>query len=146
MQEDGNDSLDVDDLLSGEDESNDIDRDDDEEDLLIDENNIFDEPYIDMFEFISVVDQDMVRDPNSIPIEEPHMNMDDELLVIDTEVFDTVGEESEERRKLLEAYAKPIRCSEDEIHITAFKLGQKFKSKADVTELVGLHSIHTRRA
>ncbi|KAI3690859.1 hypothetical protein L2E82_49071 [Cichorium intybus] len=79
---------------------------DDEIDLLVDNNNILDEPEVDISAFISVVSQDVKRDPNTIPIPESFGNEDDESDAIDIEVFDIVGVEGEKRKQLLKDIKK----------------------------------------
>ena len=118
-------------------------------DLLYDKNNIVDEPDVDMSNFISVLDHVVERDPNSIPIPDSFENLhvdDDELNVIDTQVLDSVVVEGDKRKEMLKILAKPVICSHGEVHLPAFRLGQKFKNKEDVKQLVKLHSIHTKRA
>ncbi|KAL4558870.1 hypothetical protein LXL04_037074 [Taraxacum kok-saghyz] len=118
-------------------------------DLLYDKNNIVDEPDVDMSNFISVLDHVVERDPNTIPIPDSFENLhvdDDELNVIDTQVLDSIVVERDKRKEMLQILAKPDICSHGEAHLPAFRLGQKFKNKEDVKQLVKLHSIHTKRA
>ncbi|KAL4587996.1 hypothetical protein LXL04_000874 [Taraxacum kok-saghyz] len=133
------------------------DSDDDEtedgivgaKDLLYDKNNIVDEPDVDMSNFISVLDHVVERDPNTIRIPDSFENLhvdDDELNVIDTQVLDSIVVEGDKRKEMLKILAKPVICSHGEVHLPAFRLGQKFKNKEDVKQLVKLHSIHTKRA
>ncbi|KAL4574842.1 hypothetical protein LXL04_021681 [Taraxacum kok-saghyz] len=55
--------------------------------LLYDKNNVLDEPEVDMSNFISVLDHEVERDPNTIPIPDSfeNFNSEDELDVIDTQ-------------------------------------------------------------
>ncbi|KAL4563049.1 hypothetical protein LXL04_027080 [Taraxacum kok-saghyz] len=117
-------------------------------DLLYDKNNILDEPEVDMSNFISVLDHEVERDPYAIPIADSfeNFNDDDQLDVIDTQVLDSIVVVGDKRKEMLKNLAKPVICSHGEVHLPAFRLGQKFKNKDDVKQLVKLHSIHTKKA
>ncbi|KAL4582043.1 hypothetical protein LXL04_006580 [Taraxacum kok-saghyz] len=103
-------------------------------DLLYDKNNILDEPEVDMSNFISVLDHEVERDPNTLPIADSfeNFNDDDQLDVIDTQVLDSIVVVGDKRMEILKNLAKPIICSHGEVHLPAFRLGQKFKNKDDV--------------
>ncbi|CAI9272788.1 unnamed protein product [Lactuca saligna] len=145
-------NLDDDDLFSMDDKSEDgiIDgsntNNEESSDLLYDENNILNEPEVDMTDFISVFDQEVDRDPSTIPILDSFDNGEDELNVIDTQVLDSGIVAGDKRKEMLKNLAKPILCSLEEVHQPTFRLGQRFKNKEDVKQLVKLHSIHTKRS
>ncbi|KAL4563474.1 hypothetical protein LXL04_027517 [Taraxacum kok-saghyz] len=72
--------------------------------LLYDKNNVLDEPEVDMSNFISVLDHEVERDPNTIPIPDSfeNFNSEDELDVIDTQVLDAIGTRGRNCRKILQ--------------------------------------------
>ncbi|CAI9283335.1 unnamed protein product [Lactuca saligna] len=68
--------------------------------------------------------------------------------VINNEEFESLDEGSDqdrERRALIRNLGKEKRCNLGSVHIQSFSVGQKFKSKKELKELIDVHALETRR-
>ncbi|CAI9280927.1 unnamed protein product [Lactuca saligna] len=62
----------------------------------------------------------------------PDVIVDEDLEVIDTQLFESAGVQEDERNKLIRSLNKPTTCSSGVVHETAFHMSQIFKSKTEV--------------
>ncbi|CAI9294120.1 unnamed protein product [Lactuca saligna] len=101
-----------------------------------------------MINFCSVLDEDIdlgQLDPTNNNTKE-HEDIEDERLeVLDNDVFESFASEKEPRKKLLRSILKPVACSSGEVHTKAFKIGQTFKEKEKIREVIANYSVKERR-
>ncbi|KAL4572319.1 hypothetical protein LXL04_019091 [Taraxacum kok-saghyz] len=115
-----------------------------EEDDLVDEENNVPEVEVDMADFTLNLDGDESNTDRGDADEE----IDEDLDVIDNERWDSLDEGSDDdikRRNVLKNLAKEKRCNLGNVHKASFYVGQKFKSKKELKDLIDDHAIQTRR-
>ncbi|KAL4564307.1 hypothetical protein LXL04_028367 [Taraxacum kok-saghyz] len=115
-----------------------------EEDDLVDEENNVPEVEVDMADFTLNLDGDESNTDGGVADEE----IDEDLDVIDNERWDSLDEGSDDdmrRRNVLKNLAKEKRCNLGNVHKASFYVGQKFKSKKELKDLIDDHAIQTRR-
>ncbi|CAI9271781.1 unnamed protein product [Lactuca saligna] len=111
------------------------------DDIMDEENNIEDVD-VDMADFFLNVESDV----EGACINDGHEPEDME--VINNEEFESLDEGSDqdrERRALIRNLGKEKRCNLGSVHIQSFSVGQKFKSKKELKELIDVHALETRR-
>ncbi|CAI9286001.1 unnamed protein product [Lactuca saligna] len=111
------------------------------DDIMDEENNIEDVD-VDMADFFVNVESDV----EGACINDGHEPEDME--VINNEEFESLDEGSDqdrERRALIRNLGKEKRCNFGSVHIQSFSVGQKFKSKKELKELIDVHALETRR-
>ncbi|XP_052620808.1 uncharacterized protein LOC128126749 [Lactuca sativa] len=113
-------------------------------DFLVDELNMVEDVELNMKDFHSGVYSFPNLD-NHQSFNAPDVTVDDDLEVIDTQLFESAGVEEDERKKLMRRLNKPTTCSSGVVHETAFYLGQIFKSSSEAKDYIKMHSIRTRR-
>ena len=109
-------------------------------DFLVDELNMVEDVEVNMKDFHSGVYSFPNLD-NHQSFNAPDVTVDDDLEVIDTQLFESAGVEEDERKKLMRRLNKPTTCSSRVVHETAFHLGQIFKSPSEVKAYIKMHSI-----
>ncbi|KAL4558919.1 hypothetical protein LXL04_037124 [Taraxacum kok-saghyz] len=115
-----------------------------EENDLVDEENNVPEVEVDMADFTLNLDGDESNTDGGVVDEE----IDEDLDVIDNEKRDSLDEGSDDdmrRRNVLKNLAKEKRCNLGNVHKASFYVGQKFKSKKELKDLIDDHAIQTRR-
>ncbi|KAL4564524.1 hypothetical protein LXL04_028588 [Taraxacum kok-saghyz] len=123
------------------DEGADLDEDD-----LVDEENNVPEVEVDMADFTLNLD----RDESEVHIDggAADEEVDEGLDVIDNERWDSLyeGYDDDMRRiNVLKNLGKEKRCNLGNVHKASFYVGQKFKSKKELKDLIDAHAIQTRR-
>lgn len=113
-------------------------------DFLVDELNMVEDVEVNMKDFHSGVYSFPNLD-NHQSFNAPDVTVDDDLEVIDTQLFESAGVEEDERKKLMRRLNKPTTCSSGVVHETAFHLGQIFKSSSEAKDYIKMRSIRTRR-
>ncbi|CAI9280790.1 unnamed protein product [Lactuca saligna] len=101
-----------------------------------------------MINFCSVLDEDIdlgQLDPTNNNTKEKEDIEDERLEVLDNDVFESFASEKEPRKKLLRSILKPVACSSGEVHTKAFKIGQTFKEKEKIREVIANYSVKERR-
>ncbi|KAI3505230.1 hypothetical protein L1887_27221 [Cichorium endivia] len=128
----------------GDDEDEDEDEDDDD-DFNIDDANLYYDVIVDMSEFRAAVDFDEngILEGQTTTASE-HI-IDEEVEVVDTDGAQVGGFENEDRNTVLRELSKSRKCSHGEVHQKAFRVGQTFKSKEDISRFIKIHSVETRR-
>ncbi|CAI9288715.1 unnamed protein product [Lactuca saligna] len=116
----------------------------DNSDFLVNEINIVEDVEVNMKDFHSGVYSFPNLD-NHQSFNAPDVTIDEDLEVIDTQLFESAGVEEDERKKLMRRLNKPTMCSSGVVHETAFHLGQIFKSSSEAKDYIKMHSIRTRR-
>ncbi|CAI9278292.1 unnamed protein product [Lactuca saligna] len=98
--------------------------------------------------FCSVLDEDInlgqldLKNNNT----EEHEDIEDEPLeVLDNDVFGSFASEKEPRKKLLRSILKPVACSSGKVHTKAFRIGQMFKEREKIREVISNYSVQERR-
>nr|KAJ0213156.1 hypothetical protein LSAT_V11C400190450 [Lactuca sativa] len=111
------------------------------DDIMDEENNIEDVDE-DMADFCLNVESDV----EGACINDGHEPEDME--VINNDEFKSLDEGSDqdrERRALIKNLGKEKRSNLGSVHIQSFSVGQKFKSKKEIKELIDVHALETRR-
>ncbi|KAL4564975.1 hypothetical protein LXL04_029054 [Taraxacum kok-saghyz] len=110
---------------------------DEKEDDLVDEENNVPEVEVDMADFTLNLD----RDESEVHIDGGAADEegDEDLDVIDNERWDSLDEGSDDdmrRRNVLKNLGKEKRCNLGNVHKASFYVGQKFKSKKELKDLI----------
>ncbi|KAL4589414.1 hypothetical protein LXL04_002321 [Taraxacum kok-saghyz] len=110
-----------------------------EEDDLVDEENKVPEVEVDMADFTL----NLYRDESEV-----HINggAADEEVDEDLDIIDNEGSDDDMRRRnVLKNLGKEKRCNLGNVHKASFYVGQKFKSKKELKDLIDAHAIQTRK-
>ena len=123
--------------VSDEGDSMDGDSNSDSE-LFLDEDNLVEEVDVDMRDFNLSIEREVESVGNK--------ECDGQVIeVLDNDEFEEVGIEKDNRRKMLKEMQKPTKCSSGQVHKVCFKLGQTFKEKKEIKNLIKNHALDSRR-
>ncbi|KAL4560319.1 hypothetical protein LXL04_032469 [Taraxacum kok-saghyz] len=123
--------------VSDEGDSMDGDSNSDSE-LFLDEDNLVEEVDVDMRDFNLSIEREVESVGNK--------ECDGQVLeVLDNDEFEEVGIEEDNRRKMLKEMQKPTKCSSGQVYKVCFKLGQTFKKKKEIKNLIKNHALDSRR-
>nr|KAJ0219453.1 hypothetical protein LSAT_V11C300139830 [Lactuca sativa] len=127
----------------GDDEDGKQSESEDQVDDIMDEENNIQDVDVDMANFCLNVESDV----EGACINGIHGHEPEDMEVINNEFksLDEGSKQDRERRALIKILGKEKRSSLGSIHIQSFSVGQKFKSKKDLKELIDVHALETRR-